>query len=112
MSQLTTHILDTATGKPAQGVAVLLERKHEIGYEKRTSGITNADGRIAHLLAMDVFLEPGIYRLTFDTGAYFKVHNVKCFYPQVSVEFEITDQSHYHVPLLISPYGYSTYRGS
>ena len=74
--------------------------------------ITNADGRISDLLVSDKILPAGSYRLVFDTGNYFKSHEKKTFYPSVTVVFEITDHSHYHVPLLLNPYGYSTYRGS
>ena len=78
----------------------------------RVMGQTNADGRLPDLLANNVKLEPGIYRLVFDTASYFKVQGVKTFYPSVTITFETSDQSHYHVPLLLNPYGYSTYRGS
>ena len=80
--------------------------------EKIANGITNADGRITDLLSKEIILELGIYRMIFDTASYFKKQNVKTFYPSVTIEFEITDASHYHVPLLLNPFGYSTYRGS
>jgi hydroxyisourate hydrolase len=112
MSQLTTHILNTALGKPAAGVNTLLEYNSGSNWEKVASGVTNNDGRIPDLLEGEKILSKGIYRLTFNTGAYFASMKVNTFYPQVIVEFEISDASHYHVPLLISPYGYSTYRGS
>ncbi|HEV7229865.1 MAG TPA: hydroxyisourate hydrolase [Bacteroidia bacterium] len=113
MSQITTHILDTSKGKPAQGVHAVLEKPASDGkWQALGKGITNADGRITDLLAPDSKLEPGIYRLVFDTGAYFKKLGTACFYPSVCIVFETSDQSHYHVPLLLNPYGYSTYRGS
>ncbi len=112
MSQLTTHILDTSIGKPAQNVSIVLEQKVSGGWNKLAEGITNTDGRVSNLLAADIILDKGIYRLLFDTQSYFKTQNLKSFYPSVTVEFEITDGSHYHVPLLLNPYGYSTYRGS
>ena len=111
MSQITTHILDTSLGKPAQGVSIILEQKNH-DYIKIAEGITNADGRISDLLPMGKILDAGIYRLVFGTAAYFKKQNIKTFYPQVFIEFEITDALHYHVPLLLNPFGYSTYRGS
>jgi hydroxyisourate hydrolase len=109
MSQLTTHILDTSIGKPAKGVLITLYN-HE--NELIGKGITNEDGRIGDLLENDVILEPGIYKLIFETGSYFSSAGTKTFYPRATIEFEITDRSHYHVPLLLNPYGYSTYRGS
>lgn len=111
MSQLTTHILDTSLGKPAQGVSVILEQR-SYDNKKIAEGITNVDGRIGDLLPKEKVLDAGIYRLVFDTVSYFKKQNIKTFYPQVIIEFEITDASHYHVPLLLNPFGYSTYRGS
>jgi 5-hydroxyisourate hydrolase len=112
MSQLTTHILDTSTGKPAAGIAVTLERNLTGSWKKIAHGITNSEGRISDMLMSGSFLENGIYRLVFETGSYFKSQDKKTFYPQVAVEFEVTDHSHYHVPLILNPYGYTTYRGS
>jgi hydroxyisourate hydrolase len=112
MSQITTHILDTTLGKPAKNVSIVLQQKTVDNYENMATGITNTDGRIANLLAADVILKPGIYRLVFDTASYFKMQQVEAFYPSVSIDFEIKDNSHYHVPLLLNPFGYSTYRGS
>lgn len=113
MSQITTHILDTTLGKPAQGVSIVLEQLMATKEWKQLgSGKTNADGRLPDLLAAGVKLEPGIYHLTFDTASYFKTQGVKAFYPEVTITFEVTDSSHYHVPLLLNPFGYSTYRGS
>jgi len=112
MSQLTTHILDTSLGKPAEGVSVLLEMNHNGEWKNIASGITNSDGRIMDLLRADANLQTENYRLVFDTDAYFGKQNKKSFYPRITIEFTITDQSHYHVPLLLSPFGYSTYRGS
>lgn len=113
MSQITTHILDTSKGKPAEGVAVLLESSpDQHHWHEIARGITNTDGRVSHLLNDDIVLEPGMYRLTFYTGEYYKTHHTRTFYPRISIQFETIDTSHYHVPLLLNPYGYSTYRGS
>ena len=112
MSPITTHVLDTTCGKPAQGVPVVLERLIGSAWKELSKKTTNADGRVADLLAEGAKLDAGTYRLTFDTGAYFKGLKTKSFYPSVAVVFEIEDSSHYHVPLLLSPFGYSTYRGS
>ena len=113
MSAITTHVLDTARGRPAAGVAVVLEREQEKAWREVGRGVTDADGRVKALLAPGVFLSAGVHRLTFETGAYFAGQNVPAFYPQVAVVFTITDPAqHHHVPLLLSPFGYSTYRGS
>ncbi len=112
MSQITTHVLDTSIGKPGIGITILLEKKEDNGnWNILGEGVTNTDGR-APLLLPDATPGPGIYRLVFFTGAYYKKLGVKGFYPSVTIEFEISDRSHYHVPLLLNPYGYSTYRGS
>ena len=113
MSAITTHVLDTMRGLPAMGIPVLLERAGDAGMETIAGGITDADGRIRDLLDEGAALEPGTYRLSFDTGAYFTATAVEGFYPEVSVVFSVREgETHYHVPLLLSPYGYSTYRGS
>jgi len=112
-SPITTHVLDTALGRPAEGVGVRLERLVTAGaFEEIARGVTNADGRVADLLAPGS-LSAGTYRLTFDTGAYLERSGRTGFYPSVPVVFDVerTDE-HYHVPLLLSPHGYSTYRGS
>ncbi len=112
MSQITTHILDTSLGKPANGITISLEEKTGNNWNTLASGITNSDGRISDLLPDTNFLSHGIYRLLFKVRPYFESMNVKSFYPEITVEFEITEDKHYHVPLLLNPYGYSTYRGS
>ena len=112
MSPLTTHILDTRLGRPAGGVAVQLEKLVADDWQLVASGVTNDDGRIGQLLAPDG-LSAGRHRMTFETRAYFDKQQIDYFYPRVTVEFEITGaDQHYHVPLLLSPFGYSTYRGS
>lgn len=112
MSPITTHVLDTARGRPAAGVPVVLElRSGPDAWVERGRGTTDADGRVRDLVAGP--LVAGVYRLTFDTAAYFRSQNVQAFYPQVAVVFEVREPGqHHHVPLLLSPFGYSTYRGS
>ena len=112
MSQITTHVLDTSAGKPAPGVSVILEQRLPDDWNKIAEGITNEDGRIDNLLVKEKILEKGIYRLIFEITSYFTNQNKKSFYPRITIEFEIFDASHYHVPLLLNPFGYSTYRGS
>ncbi len=113
MSPVTTHVLDVAKGHPAEGISVVLEYFADGGWEKIASGITNKDGRIMDLLPEATALQTGTYRLNFATASYFQKCGVEGFYPNVPVIFEIRDTAqHYHVPLLLSPFGYSTYRGS
>jgi 5-hydroxyisourate hydrolase len=110
-SPITTHVLDTALGKPAAGVAVVLERQVGSEWSELGRGVTDADGRNRSLMTGD--LSAGVYRLTFATGAYFAALAVAGFFPEVSIVFRVDEtRSHYHVPLLLSPFGYSTYRGS
>ncbi|GAB4036548.1 hydroxyisourate hydrolase [Spirosoma gilvum] len=111
MSAITTHILDTTRGKPAEGVSVVLYQQHREWLEI-SRGITNADGRISDLLTKETVLPSGVYKLRFETGAYFESLSVASFYPFVDISFTITTGEHYHVPLLLNPFGYSTYRGS
>ena len=112
MSAITTHVLDTARGRPAAGVPITLALRAPDGsFTELGRGATDDDGRLRSLLAAP--LEAGVYRITFDTAVYFAALGINSFYPAVSVVFEVHDASqHYHVPLLLSPYGYSTYRGS
>lgn len=107
-SRVTTHVLDTAAGRPAAGVPVHLDSWTGAGWQRLASGVTDTDGRIAELGPVD--LEAGRYRLTFATAAYL---GPEAFFPEILVVFAIADpDAHYHVPLLLSPFGYSTYRGS
>ena len=113
MSQITTHILDTSRGVPAAGVAVVLSRLGDEGWEELAGGVTSPDGRIPDLVTPGETLPGGTYRLHFATGNYFTGHDLPAFYPHVDVVFELGDGgAHHHIPLLLSPYGYSTYRGS
>lgn len=113
MSAITTHVLDTSIGKPASGVPIKLELRNEDGsWEPRGHGVTDADGRLRDLLK-DAPLSIGTYRISFDTYAYFTAQKVEHFYPEVSIVFVVRDAaSHFHVPLLLSPFGFSSYRGS
>jgi 5-hydroxyisourate hydrolase len=112
MSGITTHVLDTSRGRPAAGVPVTLEFEAAGGWTLVGKGSTNADGRASDLAAGDSIVA-GVYRLIFDTATYFAAQNTKGFYPQVAVTFKIEDATqHYHVPLLLNPFGFSTYRGS
>lgn len=112
MSQLTTHVLDTSVGRPGRNITVKLLQPVNNDWQMIAQGVTDADGRILDLLPSGKLLTPGNYKLLFETGAYFAANNIKGFYPEVDIQFTITDGSHYHVPLVFSPYGYSTYRGS
>jgi len=113
MSGITTHVLDTSRGRPATGVPVVLEVKEGEGWREITRAITDDDGRVQQLLPAGSALIPGIYRLTFDLDRYFAVQEIEGFYPEASVVFNVRDAAqHHHVPLLLSPFGYSTYRGS
>ena len=114
MSAITTHILDTSRGRPASGVLVRLEILSEGGDWKVIGhGKTDMDGRVRELLPEDTPLVNATYRLIFDTAAYFKAQHIESFYPEVTIVFAVGEASeHYHVPLLLNPYGYSTYRGS
>jgi 5-hydroxyisourate hydrolase len=112
MSAITTQVVDTMRGLPAMGIAVLLERAGPDGMERVATGITDSEGHVRHLLPEGQPLEPGTWRLSFDTGAYFALTNVEGFYPEVSIVFTAREgETHYHVPLLLSPHGFSTYRG-
>ena len=112
MSQVTTHVLDTAAGKPGKDISIRLMKKENDNWLAIAEGITNADGRISDLLPPGKILSAGDYKIIFNTGEYYKTQKIKTFYPAVEILFTVFDDSHYHVPLLISPFGYSTYRGS
>ena len=118
MSPVTTHLFDTSIGRPAAGVRVVLERGggssewHVVGH-----GETDADGRLGTLMADGVPLAAGLYRLVFDTRRYFEGRGVRALYPSVIITFEVAEDGgknapHYHLPLLVGPFGYTTYRGS
>ena len=111
MSQVTSHVLDTSTGRPASGVAVRLERWDAANATPVASATTDSDGRLRDWVPEG--LAPGRYRLVFQTGAWFRANGRETLYPEVVIEFELREGvPHYHLPLLISPFGYTTYRGS
>lgn len=132
MSTFSTHALDTASGRPAAGLPLMLEYQPDPAVWKQycqdrlvgkaggkphwefiARGVTNSDGRCPDLLQPGTQLQAGLYRMDFDTASYFQAHQLRGFYPLVQIIFEITaSDEHYHIPLLLSPYGYSTYRGS
>jgi len=114
MNRISTHVLDTAKGKPAAGVPVRLERQDSSGkWSSLGSARTDQDGRCGQLLPDGATLVEGVYRLTFDTASYFAVCNVDGLYPAVEIAFRIrSGESQFHIPLLLSPNGYTTYRGS
>ena len=114
MSPITTHVLDTSRGKPAASVPVVLSHRAPDGtYTELGRGQTDGNGRLQDLLPADQRIQAGVYRLVFDVAEYFRTYGIPAFFPEVSVLFHIRDpEQHHHVPLLLAPYGYSTYRGS
>ncbi len=113
LSQITTHILDTSTGAPAENVPLNLSQLTDGRWSELASGTSNEDGRVDGLLADSRVLDAGNYKMVFDTASYFSSTGVRGFYPRVEIIFTVDgDGQHYHIPLLLSPFGYSTYRGS
>jgi 5-hydroxyisourate hydrolase len=112
MKSVSTHVLDIHRGRPASGVPVTLDRLEGRSTVRITAAKTDADGRVKDLVPEGT-LTAGTYRITFDTGAYFAAQGIEGFYPEAAIMFVVRDAaSHYHVPLLLSAHGYSTYRGS
>jgi 5-hydroxyisourate hydrolase len=114
MKRISTHILDIAVGRPAKDVPVRLEKQNTPGdWRLLTSARTDQDGRCTQLLPEGENLSAGVYRLSFDTGSYYALQRIDALYPVVEVTFEARDgEPHLHIPLLLSPNGYTTYRGS
>jgi 5-hydroxyisourate hydrolase len=110
MSQITTHVLDTAVGGAATGVPVRLEEVDGAGWALLATGVTDTDGRVSDLGPDSV--PPGRYRLVFDTAAYSAASARSGFFAEVALVVEVTDARHYHVPLLLAPFGISSYRGT
>jgi 5-hydroxyisourate hydrolase len=112
MSGISTHVLDLSRGRPGSGVDATLEFRTATGWEVQGIGATDDDGRIDNLLAEDA-LTRGTYRVTFDTRTFFRLKGQESFYPQVMIVFEVDrTEEHYHIPLLLNAFGYTTYRGS
>ena len=112
MSGLSTHVLDTARGAPAGGLAVRVETATDEGWRPLARGVTDAEGRIRDLLG-ELALEARAYRLVFETEGYLRATGQAVFYPRVEVSFVVTTPAqHHHIPLLLSPFGYATYRGT
>jgi len=110
---ISTHVLDTSIGQPAASITVLLDRQSGTDWVHVSRGTTDRDGRVSALLLPDAPPGAGAYRLTFDVGDYFEALGVESFYSKITIDFIVRDAAaHYHVPLLLSPHGYSTYRGS
>jgi len=114
MKKISTHVLDVAQGKPAKDLAVRLERRESSGsWAPMGSSRTDKDGRCSQLLSENEDLRPGLYRLSFDAATYHHSENVEGLYPVVEITFQVREgESQFHIPLLLSPYGYTTYRGS
>lgn len=110
---LSVHVLNLQSGTPTPGIEVELDQKQNNDWIKLGSGVTDQNGRINSLFPQDKSLKSGIYRVIFKTGDYYKQINQKTLFPEIPVEFAMESQNgHYHIPLLLSPYGYSTYRGN
>jgi len=113
MSAITTHVLDLTRGLPAQGVRIELEQKQNNKWLALGSGTTDNDGRLRNLLPENAPLNPGTYRLRFHTGEYFSSSGITALHPYIEVVFDVRGaNAHYHIPLLVTPHAYSTYRGS
>jgi 5-hydroxyisourate hydrolase len=113
MKRISTHVLDVALGKPAAGMGVRLDREEAGAWRHLGSAKTDADGRCGQLLPESDALRAGRYRLAFETGNYFAALGVAGLYPVVEITFEVRGgETHFHVPLLLSPHGFTTYRGS
>lgn len=114
MNPISTYILDTTSGKPGAGIPVVLERKtHSSGWQAIAEGMSDAAGRVDDLLDTREAFLPGHYRLIYDTGPYFLLQGIESFFPHITISFVVKDpMQQYHVPLFLSPYGYSTFRSS
>jgi 5-hydroxyisourate hydrolase len=113
MKRISTHILDLALGKPARDVPVSLEKQEPAGWRILLSLRTDQEGRCAQLLPPEEALSPGAYRLAFDTASYYELQKTASLYPVIEITFSVREgESQYHIPLLLSPNGYTTYRGT
>ena len=109
---ITTHILDTSQGKPAANVTIILYQGGNDEWIEISRGKTNTDGRMNELIKPGITVQEGIYKMRFETKDFFDKSQMKTFYPYVEIIFEIEKEQHYHIPLLLNPFGYTTYRGS
>jgi 5-hydroxyisourate hydrolase len=110
---ISTHILDTAMGRPAADVPVSLAQLQGSDWVELNAAKTDCDGRVKYLLQMGDAFEPGLYRAHFETATYYEAQGLRGLYPYVDIVFEVTaEQPHYHIPLLLTANGYTTYRGS
>ncbi|MCL7930387.1 hydroxyisourate hydrolase [Halomonas llamarensis] len=110
---LSVHVLNIQNGQPSPGVEVELERRTDTGWKYLSTETTDNAGRISALYPEDESFEPGVYRVTFETGEWFEARDTATFFPEIPVLFQVENtMQHYHVPMLLSPYGYSTYRGN
>jgi 5-hydroxyisourate hydrolase len=112
MSQITSHILDTSKGKPVPGVVTILLGEENEQWTEIVRGITDGDGRVSDFLNKDHVLPFGNYKMRFETRPYFDKHRSTSFFPYVEIVFSVMSDEHFHIPLLLSPFGYTTYRGS
>lgn len=112
MSQITTHVLDTSRGKPGNEISVSLLQQQAEDWRQVGLATTDEHGRCNSLLKKDVVLEAGVYRLRIDVKNYFDREGLPCFYPFIEITFTITGPEHYHIPVLISSFGFTTYRGT
>ncbi len=114
MKRISTHVLDIAQGKPAKDLPVRLDRRESAGeWVRLNSSRTDGDGRCGQLLPENEVLRAGLYRLAFDTASYHLAQNIEGLYPIVEITFHVREgESQFHIPLLLSPHGYTTYRGS
>lgn len=113
MSRVSTHILDQIHGIPASGIKVTLSEWQNGSWQQISEGVTNPDGRIGSLLKSDLKLQKNMYQILFDTSAYFAKYDLRQFYKIIPIHFYVDDpNANYHIPLLLSPYSYTTYRGS
>lgn len=110
---ISVHVLNTQTGKPSAGVEVKLEHQTDSGWKTVATDTTSDDGRISALFPEGDTLESGVYRAVFETGDWYRKQDISTFFPEITVPFQVDNvDQHYHIPLLLSPYAYSTYRGS
>lgn len=109
---LSTHVLDTSRGAPAAGIAVTVARWSDARWRSVATAVTDRDGRCLDLLAKGASFEKGRYRIRFEIAAYFEQQGQRPLYPYVEIVFEVADERHYHMPLLVTANGFTTYRGS